>query len=105
MMLNSRLLVGITYVDADGEVLGREQFCGEVLDVGEGVVVVARPGEPEPAVLPADEEAYEPAPPGRYTLAGTGEVIVDPDWLTTWMVLMEPNGDPGLGPDVEPTLG
>lgn len=81
-------------MDADGLVLGREQFCGEVVDVGDGVVVVERPDEADPAVLPADEEAYKPAPPGEYTLAGSGEVVVDPDWLTTWTVLMEPDAEP-----------
>ncbi|NLT53094.1 MAG: hypothetical protein GXX79_00685 [Actinomycetales bacterium] len=102
MLVGSRLLVGITYVDADGEVLGREQFCGRVVEVGEGVVVVDRPGEHGPAVLPADEEAYEPAPAGTYTLAGTGEVVVDPDWLTTWSVLMEPEDGQTLGTGPEP---
>ena len=60
------------------------QFCGRVLDVADGVVVVERPGEEEPAVLPADVEAYRPAEPGRYTLADTGEIVIDPDFLSTW---------------------
>ena len=81
-----RLLVGITYVDVRGTPQAREQFCGRVLGVGDGVVVVERPGEPEPAVLPADVDAFEPAPPGRYTLSGSGEVVSDPDFLTTWRV-------------------
>jgi hypothetical protein len=66
-------------------VQGAEQFCGEVLEVGDGVVVVDRPGG-EPALLPADADAYEPAAAGRYTLRATGEVVQDPDYVTTWQV-------------------
>jgi len=37
-------------------------------------------------MLPPEPEAYEPAPPGEYRLRSTGEVVVDPDYLTTWTV-------------------
>ncbi|MFI7588503.1 hypothetical protein ACIB24_15645 [Spongisporangium articulatum] len=86
-LVGRRLLVGITYVDTAGETLSRQQFCGRVLDVGDGVVVVERPGDGEPAVLPADADAYEVAKPGSYTLSGSGEVVVDPDFVTTWRVV------------------
>ena len=85
-MVGQRLLVGITYLDAAGRATATQQFCGRVLEVGDGVVVVERPGEDEPAVLPADAAAYRPAEPGQYTLSTTGETIVDPDFLSTWRV-------------------
>jgi hypothetical protein len=78
--------VGITYLDGTGEVTSTQQFCGHVLDVVDGVVVVDRPGQEEPAVLPADAAAYQPAPLGSYTLHGTGEIVIDPDFMTTWRV-------------------
>jgi hypothetical protein len=84
-----QLLVGITVRDATGEAVRREQFCGTVLEVSDGVVVVER-GEGEPAILPADEEAYEEAPPGTYHLSGSGEVVTNPDFLTTWEVRERP---------------
>jgi hypothetical protein len=67
-------------------VIGTQQFCGQVLEVADGVVVVERPGEDEPAVLPADAGAYRPAEPGSYTLAETGETVTNPDFLSTWRV-------------------
>jgi hypothetical protein len=84
------LLVGITYLDADGQVIGTQQFCGEVLEVADGVVVVERPGEDEPAVLPADAAAYRPAEPGTYTLHESGEAVVNPDFIVTWRVASTP---------------
>jgi hypothetical protein len=89
-MVGCRLLVGITYVDDAGAVQGQDQFCGQVLEVADGVVVVDRPGA-EPALLPADADAYEPAPAGTYRLRGTGEEIRDPDFITTWQIAVHPN--------------
>jgi len=80
------LLVGISFLDAEGRMTATQQFCGRVLEVADGVVVVERPGEDEPAVLPADAAAYRSAEPGRYTLVETGEVVVDPDFVCTWRV-------------------
>lgn len=88
-LVGSRLLVGVTLVDPDGGLIGREQFCGVVQEVGDGVVVVAR-GDGSPAVIPADEDAFRSAPAGSYTLAGSGEVVLDPDVLTTWTVVVHP---------------
>ena len=77
--------MGITYLDDAGAVRGAEQFCGTVLEVADGVVVVERPGG-EPALLPADADAYEPAAAGQYHLKATGEIIENPDFVTTWQV-------------------
>jgi hypothetical protein len=89
-LVGARLLVGVNVRAPDGSVLDREQFCGRVLEVADGVVVVERPHAPDdPAVLPADPENYNVAPAGRYVLATTGETVVDPDYLTTWDVVAD----------------
>ena len=90
-LVGTRLLVGVTIRSPDGTLLRQEQFCGRVLRVADGVVVVERPYAPgDPAVLPADYPAYEEAAPGRYMLAN-GEIVIDPDYLTTWDVLVNPS--------------
>jgi hypothetical protein len=87
-LVGARLLVGVNLRAPDGTLLSQEQFCGRVLQVAEGVVVVERPHAPgDPAVLPADPAGYEKAAPGRYVLATTGEAVVDPDYVTTWDVV------------------
>ncbi len=89
-LTGTRLLVGVTVRAPDGAVLHREQFCGQVLEVRDGVVVVERPHAPgEPATLPADAAAYNEAAPGSYRLP-SGETVADPDFVTTWDVLGEP---------------
>jgi hypothetical protein len=94
-LVGRRLLVGISYRDGEGELLHQEQYCGTVLEVVDGVVVVDRPGhEQGPAVLPADAQAYDPAPRGRYVLGITGDVVQDPDFVTTWDVVAQEPGAP-----------
>lgn len=89
-LVGARLLVGVTLRTPDGAIVDREQFCGRVLDVADGVVVVERPHAPDdPAVLPADPANYDAAAAGRYVLAG-GETVVDPDYVTTWDVVVDP---------------
>ena len=35
--------------------------------------------------LPPDPSLIQPAPPGEYRMRSTGEVITNPDFITTWM--------------------
>ena len=97
-LVGRRLLVGITMQDADGGVVSRDQFCGRVTEVADGIVVVDRAGTP--VVLPADEAAYEVAAAGTYRLAGSGEEVLDPDYVTTWALLQRPADSP---PPTPPT--
>jgi hypothetical protein len=82
-LVGSHLLVGVTVRDEEGAIVSRQQFHGNVTEVADGVVVL-RHADGE-LLLPAAPEAYEPARPGRYHL-GSSEVVVDPDYLSTWSV-------------------
>jgi hypothetical protein len=80
------LLVGLTYVDADGAVRSRRQFLGQVLpaEPGAGGVRVRAP-DGEVIALP-DAAAVLPAPRGRYRSLDSGETFADPDFLTSWRI-------------------
>lgn len=85
-LLGAHVLVGITRVDRAGKVLEKTQFHGHVVwaSAREGVIVVNSAGEE--LKLPPDWRAFEIADPGEYRVRSTGEVIVDPDYLTTWTI-------------------
>jgi hypothetical protein len=85
-MIGKRLLVGITYLDGVGEVADHLQFVGTVQAVAPLVAIDWSDEGDEPSTLPPDPDAYEPAAPGEYRTHTTGEVVVDPDYLTTWTV-------------------
>jgi hypothetical protein len=84
------ILVGLTYVDGDDQVIRQEQKHGLVVEANDSNVTVRPGGSLEEFSLPPDLEAFELAGEGEYTLRGTGEVITDPDLVATWTIRSEP---------------
>lgn len=84
-MIGATVLVGMTYEEPAG--VRQEQFVGTVMNASleEGIVLRlegARAGEV--FTLPPDLRGFAPAPPGSYRLKQTGEVVLDPDFTSTW---------------------
>lgn len=82
------ILVGITYEDAEGAVVEYVQFFGRVMraEQASGIMLAlegSRSGETY--TLPPDMRSMEVARPGEYRLRSTGEVVIDPDYLVTWV--------------------
>ena len=75
-------LVGITYVDAQGGVIDRDQFAGIVLAV-DPLVSIDR-GEDQAFTLPPEPDAFDRGQPGVYKLRSTGDTILDPEYVSTW---------------------
>lgn len=78
------LLVGITYEDKDGNVKERKQFWGTVTAADKKKILIEQKNG-EIFSLPPDLSAIKPAPEGEYRLHSTGEVVVNPDFLSTWV--------------------
>lgn len=85
------VLVGITYVEPDGEtVTSQVQAWGRIVNAApEGISITCegKTWEGQTMTLPPDLQALQPADPGRYTLGSTGEMVVDPDLTTRWTVI------------------
>jgi hypothetical protein len=87
-LVGKTVLVGITFQTADGTIVtSKEQYHGKIIRVDRrsGIVVACegvRSGQS--LELPPDLRAFCPAGPGEYRLRSTGEIIKDPDVLTTW---------------------
>ena len=77
-LLGTHVLAGVADVDRSGNVVARRQFHGRVIraSVDQGVTVVDAEGK----------EHWLPLEPGEYQLRSTGEIVVDPTWLTRWTV-------------------
>jgi len=87
--LGQYILVGITYLASDGKtVTSQAQYHGRVTKADKDGVAIALEGtrRGETATLPPDLRAFRAARPGEYRLRSTGEVIKDPDLLTTWTI-------------------
>lgn len=93
-LVAKRVLIGITYCDQDDNFLEQKQLHGTIIeaDAKKGFAVRLE-GQREGEVywLPPDLRAFEPAKPGEYRLRSTGEVVVDPDFISTWIVNRPPS--------------
>jgi hypothetical protein len=85
-MIGKTVLVGKTYVRGD-EVVETVQFLGLVEAIAERTGFALRRADTSKLEwLPPDLRAFQPAEPGEYTLRGTGEIVEDPDFISTWTV-------------------
>jgi hypothetical protein len=86
------VLLGLTFADAEGNLIERIQRHGviESADPERGVVTrLVAPGLPwdgELYRLPPDLPNFSEAAPGTYRLRSTGETIVDPDFTASWEI-------------------
>ena len=83
------VLVGLTHLEANGELIEQQQFFGTVVsaDSRKGILLSLegrRAGEQ--FNLPPDTRAIEIASRGEYRLRATGEVVVDPDYTVMFSI-------------------
>jgi hypothetical protein len=88
-LMGKYVLVGFTFVAADGIVKSQDQFHGRVTKVEKnfGITIAcegARAGEE--IVVPPHLGAFQLADPGQYKLRLTGEVVIDPDMVSSWTI-------------------
>jgi hypothetical protein len=102
-LVGKTILVGITYMNNDEVVIEQKQFHGTVITADEykGILIkktsVEKFNEPqyvkgklyaedkEQFWLPADLSAFCIAEPGEYRLRSTGEIVENPDLISTWI--------------------
>lgn len=85
-LIGKSVLVGITRVDHKGKVISHQQFHGRVESRDDDLVHIRLAGNGEDLTLPPDPSAFTRARPGRYQLRSSGEVVVDPDFTSSWTV-------------------
>ena len=84
-LIGKTRLIGLTYYTADDEFIEQKQYWGTVIESNENRILV-KLNDGELFGLPPDLSSTKIAPPGEYRLRSTGEVVVDPDYLTTWNI-------------------
>jgi hypothetical protein len=84
--IGKTVIVGVTYLDHVGEVDRQVQYWGVIVRVSQREGIVIRLPSGEEKSLPPNPRAFEPAPPGEYRFRSTGEVVANPDLMTTWSV-------------------
>ncbi len=80
--IGRRVLVGLTAISPDGQILERRQLAAELIAVREdGLALMADEGGS--FGLPPDIRGLREAAPGEYRLRESGEVIANPDYTYT----------------------
>ena len=97
-LIGKTVLAQLTYIDSDERILEKRQWFGVIEGVGEMLEIRDR-ATGELRTLPP---RLLLAAPGEYHLHATGEVVRNPDFLTTWEVFEGPGDPPGFRPDVPP---
>lgn len=84
-IVGKKILVGLSFYSSEDKLLNQEQFAGTVVSTSSDKITI----ELENGVIrtiPADLRSTKPAPRGEYRLRSTGEIVVDPDLLSTWNI-------------------
>ncbi|NJA06668.1 hypothetical protein HC024_13190 [Methylococcaceae bacterium WWC4] len=92
-MVGKYVLIGVTRLDANRQVLSTEEIHGEVLRVSaeEGLVISQCDGSE--FSLPPLLDCYQRADEGVYTLRSGNEKITNPDYLATFNVTATEDDD------------
>lgn len=85
-LVGKTLLIGLTYYTVDNEFIEQNQLWGIVIESNNTRILVQL-NNGETYALPPDLSSTHIAPLGEYRLHSTGEVIVNPDYLTTWNII------------------
>ena len=83
--IGKTVLIGIADLDRDGKPTKQRQFFGTITEISvqNGMIITSKNDSTQLA-LPPELSTLRPAKPGIYRLRTTGEVVIDPDFLTTW---------------------
>jgi hypothetical protein len=90
IFLNGKVfLIGLTFVDQDKNLIEQYQTSGTVNELtNEGLLIFKR-ADDSLFQLPFDEETIRIAPEGEYRERATGNVIINPDYITTWEIIID----------------
>lgn len=88
VVVGSHVLVGLTYVTTEGQVDRQEQLHGFVSRVDAQGVRIQVWGTDQEFNLPPSFRGWQLAARSEYRLRSTGEVVMDPDFITTWEIII-----------------
>lgn len=86
-LIGARVLIGLTHVGQQRT--WQEQMFGTIASANASrgfEVKLEGKREGETFWIPPSLDAFQPAPRGEYRLKSTQEIVVDPDYTSTWTV-------------------
>src|SRR5258708_5357471 len=84
-LVGRTIIIGITYLEHDGSLLEQVQKHGVIERIDEKGIAI-RLSDGDLFNLPPDLRSLRPAPVGEYRFRSTGEIVTNPDLMTTWTI-------------------
>ena len=84
-IMNKTLLIGLTYYKQDGIIDYQRQYWGTVIKADKELITIQK-ANGETVSIPPDLRSIKPADKGEYHLLSTGEVVIDPDYTSSWSI-------------------
>lgn len=86
-MIGAVVLIGLTWRRPEGEEQTQLYGVIQTADPENGFeIILSGAHEGETYWLPPDLSSFQPAPRGEYRLRSTGEIVVDPDYISQWTI-------------------
>ena len=85
-IVGKHLLVGLTYLDNNGQVKKQLQLHGTILEISETTVIFERADGGGTFSIPFDGEFESANPEDLYTLSSTGEEVRGVELLSSWTI-------------------
>ena len=86
-LIGKHLLIGITFLDAEENVIEQYQTHGKIVSIDDRQGLAIEKGDGTGRyTIPPDLNNLHLAPPGEYRIRTTGELVIDPDFTSTWVV-------------------
>ncbi|MRM85857.1 hypothetical protein D1Z98_06975 [Riemerella anatipestifer] len=83
---NKTFLIGITFVDENGDIIDEYQTSGKVLELTDNGILKLKRENENFFQIPYDNDSIFAAQKGEYKEKSSGKIIVDPDFITQWTV-------------------
>lgn len=85
-LIDKILLIGITVLDEKDEIISQVQVYGPIIRVTDDLIVIRRNETQAEFTIPAYLDNVKEAKPHEYKLRTTGEIVTNPDYLSSWTV-------------------
>src|SRR5580765_6390932 len=81
-------LIGLTFIDKDEKLIEQYQTSGIVEELTDFGLFKFKRTDGSIFQLPYDKETIKQAAKGEYKEKATGNIITDPDYITTWEIVV-----------------
>jgi hypothetical protein len=92
-LIGKHILVGLTYLDHDGNMARQIQLHGLITYVGDSAIRFERADGAGEFAFPHDGSLAKADRAAVYTLRSSGETVTEVDFVGSWTIHPEPGGD------------